>query len=107
MSDEVAELLAAYERCPLCRGAGWQMVHRSPDGRGVTLLSVEPCSWDGCAYSGQPVELRCALTTAGAETRQVHGSGGNTYTLTKRADGWTCTCAGFTFHGRCKHLPVD
>jgi hypothetical protein len=48
--------------------------------------------------------------------KQVKGSKGNTYTVShSRLDpeesyrqgcdyGWTCTCKGFQFRGKCKHL---
>ena len=35
---------------------------------------------------------------------QVKGSKGNTYTVTKQGDKWKCTCSGFQFRGKCKHI---
>jgi hypothetical protein len=35
---------------------------------------------------------------------QVSGSKGNTYTVTKNSNGYTCTCPGFTFRKSCKHV---
>jgi hypothetical protein len=43
---------------------------------------------------GQPV----------GETRQVKGSKGNTYTLTKTDGKWSCSCVGFGYRGKCKHM---
>lgn len=34
----------------------------------------------------------------------VKGSTGNTYHVTLRSKGFTCTCTGFTMHGKCKHI---
>ena len=35
---------------------------------------------------------------------QVQGSKGNAYTVRLRADQWTCTCAGFGWRRKCKHV---
>jgi hypothetical protein len=34
----------------------------------------------------------------------VKGSKGNSYTVTKSSNGWTCTCTGFEFRRSCKHV---
>lgn len=34
----------------------------------------------------------------------VAGSKGSAYTVTESMGQWACTCQGFTFRGRCKHL---
>ena len=36
---------------------------------------------------------------------KIKSSSGSTYTVTKRDNGnYTCTCAGFKFHRKCKHI---
>ena len=40
---------------------------------------------------------------ASIETKTVEGSKGNTYTLRKLNDKWTCSCPGFKFRRNCKH----
>jgi len=34
----------------------------------------------------------------------VQGSRGNTYTVEQTDSGLTCTCTGYKFRGKCKHL---
>lgn len=34
----------------------------------------------------------------------VTGSRGDTYTVKHLAGEWSCSCTGFRFHGRCKHI---
>lgn len=41
------------------------------------------------------------VTVSDSNTKQVIGSKGETYTID--LDAKTCTCAGFTFRGTCKH----
>lgn len=31
-------------------------------------------------------------------------SQGTTHVTSMTADGWSCTCMGFTHHGKCKHI---
>jgi hypothetical protein len=37
-------------------------------------------------------------------TWQVAGSKGNEYTVSLELDAWTCTCSGFKFRNRCRHV---
>ena len=37
-------------------------------------------------------------------TYDVVGSKGNTYTVTNDRGSWTCTCAGFGFRRKCRHI---
>lgn len=34
----------------------------------------------------------------------VTGSTGNQYIVELKEKGFTCTCTGFTMHGKCKHI---
>ena len=42
--------------------------------------------------------------TVNESTWSVSGSRGDNYTVSKENQTWTCTCSGFTFRGRCKHI---
>ena len=49
--------------------------------------------------SGQGREVR-----VDTQTWQVKGSRDNKYTVTCTATRWTCTCAGFQFRKKCRHI---
>lgn len=38
------------------------------------------------------------------QTWRVAGSKGAEYTVAETAGNWTCTCAGFMYRGKCKHI---
>jgi hypothetical protein len=35
---------------------------------------------------------------------KIAGSKGNVYVVEESANGLTCSCVGFKFHGKCKHI---
>jgi len=37
---------------------------------------------------------------------EVKGSSGNVYTVKKSDNGYKCSCTGFKYHGRCKHIDL-
>ena len=42
--------------------------------------------------------------TPDVRTYDVQGSTGNTYTVKQDADTWTCTCPGFGWRRKCRHI---
>jgi hypothetical protein len=38
---------------------------------------------------------------------EVHGSKGNTYTVSDNGGTWTCTCPGFGWRRKCKHVEAQ
>ena len=48
--------------------------------------------WDS-NYSEEPVK-----------TIEVKGSKGKTYKVSQQGDKWKCTCSGFQFRQKCKHI---
>lgn len=45
-----------------------------------------------------------AKKTESASTFEVKGSNGDIYTVTKNADTYSCSCTGFAFRRKCKHV---
>jgi hypothetical protein len=43
---------------------------------------------------------------AEVKTKTVTGSKGNIYTITETASGLQCSCSGFKYRGKCKHVEV-
>ena len=39
-----------------------------------------------------------------SNTITVTGSKGQRYSLTNEGTGWVCSCPGFNYHGKCRHL---
>lgn len=50
-------------------------------------------------YFGRP-----AVDAPVASAIEVEGSGGKKYYITKRGSTYICTCSGFQFRHRCKHV---
>jgi hypothetical protein len=38
------------------------------------------------------------------QTWEVEGSRGNLYKLTRTGEAWTCSCTGFAYRRRCRHI---
>jgi uncharacterized Zn finger protein len=56
---------------------------------------------------GTPVAAIEEVTTVGTTIRvwEIESESVCTmYTVRLMADEWDCTCPGFTFHGKCKHV---
>ena len=43
-------------------------------------------------------------TLSGEETHQVKGSKGNIYTVKLSGGSYSCTCAGYGFRRKCRHI---
>jgi hypothetical protein len=44
--------------------------------------------------------------TPTTETYKVEGSKGNNYTVIYTGDKWSCTCPGYQFRNKCKHIDI-
>jgi hypothetical protein len=71
-------------------------VFKSPikiDIRGRKFVAIKD-TWN-IRLESEPVQ---------GDVYSVAGSRGDTYTVKHIAGNWTCTCTGFRFHGRCRHI---
>lgn len=68
----------------------------------------KPLGFSASKRKFQPVENRWGYqpepVKSKARTWQVPGSKGNTYTVEESRNGLTCTCSGFRFRGKCRHI---
>jgi hypothetical protein len=80
---------------------------RSPVTKDIKVFA-NPLRIDirGRKFQINPVQYKHSLTTEPVEGRSwsVSGSKGNVYTVTENAGQWSCTCQGFVFRNRCKHI---
>ena len=61
--------------------------------KGRKFLEV-PNTWDFMMAEPKPV----------GRSWQVAGSKGNAYTVSEANGIWSCSCSGFMFRGKCKHV---
>jgi hypothetical protein len=52
-------------------------------------------------------EREGAPQLAEVRTYEVQGSKGNTYTVVDNGGTWTCTCPGFGWRHKCKHIEAQ
>jgi hypothetical protein len=64
------------------------------DRRGRKFVEVKDNPW----------KFKVTVEKPTGRTWEVAGSKGGTYTVTEDAGTWSCTCSGFTFRGRCRHV---
>ena len=88
------------------------VVIKSPSWLAPNMIAIAP------GANGQPfrvvstnhiVESGEVIVTKTAEevrTWTIKGSKGNEYTVMRTANGYSCTCPGFTFRKSCKHLSM-
>jgi hypothetical protein len=68
-----------------------------PRGRKFTVLPLKAES-DSVYF---PASQEANTT---GQVVEVQGSGGKKYFLRKNVNGWSCTCPGFMFRHKCKHV---
>ncbi len=52
-------------------------------------------------------EREAPAQPADVTSYEVQGSTGNTYTVTDNGGTWTCTCPGFGWRRKCKHVDAQ
>jgi len=53
-----------------------------------------------------PYQPSKQVASPGVTSYSIAGSSGSTYTVTVHNDRWSCSCSGFVFRKRCKHLDI-
>ena len=63
-------------------------------------------STKGRRFRAVPDRWKVKITAEQPEGRswQVQGSRGDQYTVTEHEGRWNCTCSGFKFRGKCRHV---
>jgi SWIM zinc finger len=79
-----------------------QMIAYLPEGLDVLVKLTAPIQFNRRGRKFVPYEVQGEPDNP--TSIAVQGSKGNTYYLTKEPTGWTCTCPGFTYRGKCKHV---
>lgn len=68
------------------------------DKRGRKFVEIKKNLW------GFDLSISASAAQTPGKTWQVTGSKGDVYTVSLNEGQWACTCTGFTFRGKCKHL---
>jgi hypothetical protein len=66
------------------------------DKRGRKFIKLNRAAEKDSVYFGKKQEEPNAIT--------VEGSGGKKYLITKSNGTYSCSCLGFSFRGKCKHV---
>ena len=63
----------------------------------------------GRKFRAVPDRWKIKVTTEKPQGRtwQVTGSRGDQYTVSELAGRWSCTCSGFQFRSRCRHVEAQ
>lgn len=81
--------------------------YRSPVTRDIKVFTTPlVISTRGRRFVVNAQQYKVTVDTEAEQGRTVpvQGSRGDTYQVTERLGAWTCTCSGFQFRGRCRHI---
>lgn len=68
----------------------------------TVTLEMVMSRWE--RYTSPETKEKEKLAEQGTKEFQIKGSKGNEYTVTLRGGEWSCTCVGFGFRRKCKHI---
>lgn len=97
-----------------------RLVEDIPEGTKTLRMFVKPVDWDRRGRKFEPVTVRgvraerdevyfpkeVKAITKPKDSITVEGSRGSKYILTRIAGSWTCSCPGFGFRRKCRHLDL-
>lgn len=77
-----------------------------PSGTDQLIMLKKPMNFSSRYRKFREVENRWNYTEQKPENPQWHitGSRGDTYTVEQTDQGLTCSCSGFRFRGKCRHV---
>ena len=75
-----------------------------PEGSKLAKRFKSPIRWD---HRGRKFKILKELDEADTNTVKVEGSGGKTYSLTRANGTWSCTCPGYQYRGKCRHVDAQ
>ena len=75
-----------------------------PEGAKIAKRFKAPIRWD---HRGRKFKVLKEIAESDPDTRQVLGSKGQKYTLTRANGAWTCSCPGFVYRGKCRHADAE
>lgn len=84
-------------------GLGRRMIFHDKPGSSIRI--AEDVTADDAVFIWIKRQFKQRIVNGDAQY-QITGSSGSTYTVTVHNDRWSCSCSGFVFRKRCKHLDI-
>ena len=72
-----------------------------PQGSNSAQRFKKPIRWDS---RGRTFKILKEISENDANSIIVEGSKGQKYTLTRANGTWSCTCPGYAYRGKCRHV---
>jgi len=72
-----------------------------PQGSKVAQRFRKPIRWDP---RGRKFKILKEIAENDPDVRRVEGSKGQVYSLTRTNGQWSCTCPGYSYRGKCRHV---
>ena len=75
-----------------------------PQGQAQSQRFRKPIRWDS---RGRTFKILREIAENDPNTVIVEGSKGQKYTLTRANGAWACTCPGYAYRGKCRHVEAQ
>jgi len=72
-----------------------------PEGAKLAQRFRKPIRWDP---RGRKFKILKEIAENDPDVRRVEGSKGQVYSLTRTNGQWSCTCPGYSYRGKCRHV---
>jgi hypothetical protein len=74
------------------------------------LYAISGGTWipvpDGTTRADLPKYMTWHPPTVTGQAWKVEGSKGSTYTVREVNGAWSCSCPGYTYHRKCRHIAI-